>query len=214
MCRVYYHCNSFVFHYPVQLTAFLIAIGPARKKMIRDITLYYHNVKLGGVELIDLTFPLLTQLPGLKKLHILMMAHLGESNLRRGWIQQPWRSQWRTPVSDVSIYGTNPALIPGMKTLFQLRNLTDVKVRDLALEKMLEDLEQDKAFPDFPRNGTSANVVRLSKAFEHFNAALADAQLGIVNEKLFEDNEWQRWDVFPTIDSDGMEKTVVSLDET
>lgn len=206
---VYYSCNSFVFHYPVQLSAFLLGIGYHRKKMITDITFYYHNIKLGGVELIDLTFPLLTQLPSLKRLHILMIATLGESNLRRGWLQQRGHWGWGRMVP-LDTWNTNPALIPGMKSLFELRGLTDLKVRDFELEKKIAELEKDKAYPNFPKDGTNADNVKLANAFEHFNAALADAQLGRVNKKLFEIRQWQRWDVFPTIDDDGVQKLPIS----
>lgn len=209
---VYYHCNSFVFHYPVQLSAFLMAIGPDRKKMVRDITLYYYNVKLGGVELIDLTLPLLKQLPSLKRLHILMIAKLGETNLRRGWLHMPW-SWWHVGVGNFHTWNTNPALIPGMQNLFALRGLTDLKVRDIELEEKITELEKDEAYPDFPKESNNAYLSKLSDAFKHFNAALADAQLGNVNKRLFEFKNWQRWDVFPTMDSDGMEKAEVTTSE-
>lgn len=197
---IYYHSNSFLFHYPVQLNAFLTAIGD-RNKFVKDITMYYHNIKMGGVELADLTFPLLRKLIGLRKLHVIMMSGPHEHGLRRSWYQPSLRGMIRM-TSD----GANPAQIPGMRELFGLRGLTDLKVRDLQLEKKLEELKKDKAYPKFPRSGDDAKVLRLTEAYEHFNAALADAQLGQVNKRLLEDEQWQWWDVFPTMDSDGKKK--------
>lgn len=201
---IYYNANSFLFHYPTQLNAFLLAIGK-RQKFISDITMYYHNLKVGGVELIDLTLPLLANLTGLKKLHVIMISTTDESTLRRGWWQG---DNWG--LRRMKSFGANPARIPGLHHLFNFRGITDLKVKDLLLEEKVEQLRLSKSYPRFIGDEPSAKAIKLANAFEHFNAALADAQLGRVNERLMEDEQWQWWDIFPTMDSDGVEKAMKS----
>lgn len=155
-----------MFCYPVQLHAFLLSIGTQRQRLLRDLTSEYYNLKCGGIELIDLTFPLLKQLTGLRRLHITMKSRLHETNLRRGWLQLPF---WRAAPS-VNLCSASPNLIPGVKHLFDLRGLTDIKIRDTELEERAKDQKKEPNYPGF-RNKKNEDITQLSRAFEHFNLA-------------------------------------------
>lgn len=191
---VFYNCNSFVFYYPTQLHAFLLSLSPQRQKLIRNLTIYYYNLKCGGIDLVDLTFPMLKQLTGLRKLHIIMTSKLAETTLRNGWLT--WTS-WRG--DHAIIANANPALIPGMKHILQLRGLTDIKIRDTEMERKITEFE-DGTLTNKPES--KKNILQLARAYEHFNAALKDMQTDKVNQKLLDDTEWHTRDVFPIMDED------------
>ena len=190
---IFYHDNAFEFYYPTQLHAFLLSLGSQRQSCIQDITLYYHNVKSGGVNLADLTFPMLKQLPSLRKLHVLLRHELeNEIRLKRWWMGG----------GGYRIAKANPGLLPGIRALFSLRGITDIKLRDLDLEKRLGVAKKDMQYPNFGKETNHGCVVKLTQALEHFNVVLLDVQTGKVNKKLLEDNQWQTWDIFPTLDDD------------
>lgn len=69
---IFYGENAFEFYYPTQLSAFLLTLGSQRLSCIRDITIYYDNIKSGGIDIAELSFPMLKQLSSLRRLHILM----------------------------------------------------------------------------------------------------------------------------------------------
>lgn len=191
---VFYNCNSFVFYYPTQLNAFLLSLSPQRQKLIRDLTIYYHNLKCGGIDLVDLTFPMLKQLAGLRKLHIIMISALAETNLRNGWLK--WVS-WRGDCAQTR--DANPVKIPGMKHIMQLRGITDIKIRDTAMEKEITVFESS-SHTTAPES--KKKILQLARAYEHFNAALKDMQSGKVNQKLLDDPMWHTRDKFPTMDEE------------
>lgn len=198
----FYNANSFVFYYPVQMAAFALNIGTQRQRLLRDITLHYHNIKLGGVELIDTAFILLRDMPNLKKLHIIMSSRTDESSLRRGWYVD---SSFGT-FTHLNIQSSNPGQIPGMKILFTLRGISDIKLRDTELEEDLEYLRDGER---------KKKLQKLAAALQHINKALADAQDGKVNHKLLLNNGWHEWDVFPTLEHDGIrDATKVVEDRT
>ena len=73
---IFYGENAFEFYFPTQLSAFLLSLGPQRLRCIRDITIYYQNNKSGGIDIVELIFPTLKQLPSLRRLHILLRHEL------------------------------------------------------------------------------------------------------------------------------------------
>lgn len=188
---IFYDANSFEFWYPTQLHAFLLSLGPQRQSFIRDITLWYSNTKSGGIDLVDLTFPLLQTLPGLRRLHVLF-----DGTLRKRLCQRYW------PTVRYTVANANPAMLPGIRFLFRLRRISDIKLRDTDLEKELEKLKEDKAYPEFPSGSKSDCLMKLERILEHFNTALSEAQNGKVNKKMLDDDDWHLKDVFPTMDDD------------
>jgi hypothetical protein len=181
---MFYHENQFEFYYPTQLHAFLLSLSAHRQAALRDITLHYYNTKVGGINLTDLTFPLLEQLTGLRRLHIIANK---EFSVRYTY--------------QYHLDNANPVMIPGMRTLFDLRGITNLKVRDTFLERQIEDLKKEgkhgKHISHSP--GTCSHYfTELEKIMEFFNQALADAQTGKVNKALLDDKDWHTKKPFPT----------------
>lgn len=185
---IFYHCNEFDFHVPAQMHGFVNSLSPLRQTFVRDISLRYRSLMSGGVDVTAFSMQVLKQLPGLRKLHI----HLGRALIGKIKSSHYMDQSQRLDTA-------NPGLLPGIGHLFELRGVTDIKLLSDCLE---ERLEEARKTPQFPRvdDVSTAVWVQLGLAFEHFNAALADAQKGKVNKKLLEDNKWQTWDVFPPLE--------------
>ncbi|KAK4545967.1 hypothetical protein LTR36_002531 [Oleoguttula mirabilis] len=185
---IFYHHNAWLFHYSLHLHGFLQSLGPQRQSFLRDITVHYADLKSGGMSMVELTFALLKKLTGLKRLEVVLHGELARKITCRYW----WSGY-------SNIHHANPAMIPGMKALFDLRGVEDIQIRDLILENSLEDAKKSKEYPTFNPNTAKANTITISRALEHFNAALSEAQHGRVNRELLEDNMWQTQDEFPTL---------------
>lgn len=153
--------------------------------------MHYYNYKVGGIDIAELTFPVLKQLTGLRRLHIVLDMNVHK--LIRSNFYFMNGSGW-------NIDKANPLRLPGMKSLFSLRGITDIKLRCGELDKELEEAKKDKEYPKFSEKSKKACVLKLVGAFEHFNKALANAQKGLVNKKMLEDPEWHIKDDFPIID--------------
>ncbi|KAK3707594.1 hypothetical protein LTR37_012089 [Vermiconidia calcicola] len=184
---IFYSGNAFEFQYPTHLHAFVLSLGPQRQNCIRDITLHYYNSKLHGIELADLTFPVLQQIKNIRRLHILLDETFG--------MHRKKTSQFYSQIYSRA----NPGALPGIKSLFALRGISDIRVRDTNVEKTVEKLKADKQWPNFPARTHDNSCVQISRMLEHFNAALAGAQLGKVNRRLLEDDKWHMKDEFPKL---------------
>lgn len=196
---LFYNANAFVFYYPVQLNAFLLTIGEQRQRLIRDVTIDYYNMQCGGIDLIDLTFALVKkQLIGLRRLHIVMKARLHETTLRRGWMQIALYG-WKARLG-VNLLSANPNLIPGVKHLFELRGIHDIKIRDVELEEKVKEMAKEPGYPDFANNNKHRDIMQLSRAYEHFNLALAAAQQGNVNDEVLTSIDWHTKETFPKLE--------------
>lgn len=192
---IFYHRNAFEFYYPTQFHAFVLSLSSPRLCSLRDITIYYHNSKSGGIDIAGLTFPLLKQLTGLRRLHVLLRHELEQLIFRPRWSSS---LNWK-------IEEANPVLLPGLRVLFSLRGITDIVVRDLELEKEFEKLKKDVEYPRFAEMSKKACVVQITRALEHFNTAIAGAQKGMVNQKLLDDPKWHMKSVFPVMEDDEVE---------
>ncbi|KAM3416663.1 hypothetical protein BST61_g8254 [Cercospora zeina] len=181
-----YYATPLVFYFSTQFHAFAVDLGQLRRSVVRDITIHYDNVNRGDVDSAELTAALLRDFTGLKKLQIIMFSQLTGKIRGSSYPDHGWKMD-----------RANPALVPGMKGLFSLRNVQEIKVRDIHLEEMYETAKKDKGFPNFEAQSRSYQVVKLTAALEHFNKALLDAQKGRVNLELLEDNGWHTWDDFP-----------------
>ncbi|KAK3675885.1 hypothetical protein LTR78_004077 [Recurvomyces mirabilis] len=186
---IFYHSNAFNFEWTTHLHQFLTTIGPGRQKCLRDLTIHYIDVKSGGIGLVDITYPLLKQLTGLRKLTIIMHGDLAHKVKKRHY-----QSKYGT------IYSANPARIPGIKVLFELRGILEIKVLDTILEEKVEVLEKHARYPEFEEGTLDECHLKVSKALKHLNDALAAAQGGNVCMELLKDDQWQMDDEFPRID--------------
>jgi len=148
------------------------------------------------MSLIDLTFALLRNLTGLKRLEVVLHGDL----TRR--IRTPGRMGGS--VYTWFIRNANPGRIPGMKALFALRGIEEIRVRDLQLEEHLRKAKRNPSPPDFADYmicSLDDCHVQLGKVLEHFNLVLMDAQEGNVNHELLEDDAWHMQEVFPASES-------------
>lgn len=185
---IFYDSNEFVFYYPTQMSAFILSLGRMRQRSIRKLTLQYTNGKAGGVDLASITFPTLKLLKGLRQLQIVLGATLSARIYSQ---YRPGGNVWTTHLC-------NPCSLPGMKTLFELRNITNIKLRDTLLEDKVAVL--GKKYPDgVPANSEGEAFMRLACILDHFNAALADAQKGRVNREILNDGEWHMRDELPVL---------------
>ncbi|GIZ45571.1 hypothetical protein CKM354_000873100 [Cercospora kikuchii] len=181
-----YYATPLVFYYSCEFHAFALGLGQLRRSVVRDITIHYDNVRRGDTDSEDLTAPLLREFTGLKKLQIVMFGTL-ETKIR---MRRRWSSGW-------TMDNANPAAVPGMKALFDLRNLEYINIRDVRLEELFDTAKKDKGYPDFEPQSRSYQVVKLTAALAHFNKALLDAQQGKVNREVLKNNGWHTWDDFP-----------------
>ena len=164
---IFYNSNSFAFTHQAQLQAFLLSIGLERQKYVKDIMVDYHFTLCGGIHIDDLTFPILKQLPRLRRLHI---RFHGTSCWRRWSLCD---SRW---IED-------PMELPGMRYLFTVRGITDLKVRDVNLEQRLEHLK-DRAPTD--------DLIKMSRMLKQLNVALAEAQEGRVEKAFLTGKDWYK----------------------
>ena len=185
---IFYHYNTFVFHYSLLMHGFLQSLGPQRQSFIRDITVHYADVQSGGMSMVELTFALLRRLTSLRRLEVIMHGELTGKVVRRYWTGR------------YLMGSANPGLIPGMRALFELRGVKDIKVCDQTLEDRFEDAKKSVHHPNFQANTWNGCTVKLTRALEHLNAALVEAQKGRVNWELLEDNKWHLRDTFPTLE--------------
>lgn len=188
---IFYHANQFLFRTPPQLAAFVVTLGDVRASSLRDVTLHYENSKSGGIELASITLPMLKRLTGLRKLHILTKCDV-VGRLYTSYVNGRWPYAFDL---------CNPVKLPGVRALFDLRGITDIKFSDTILDESIERLKRDKLYPDgFDADSTSSAHIKVDRIMKHFNAALADAQVGKVNMKLLADDSWPDRDEFPEIE--------------
>lgn len=194
---IFYNRNSFEFYYPTQLHAFFLSLGHQRQRFVRDITLHYYNIKSGGINLVDLTLPILKQLPGLRRLRIVLKDELSKRvGGRYLWVEH-------------SIRSANPMVLPGIKLLFSLRNITDIKIRETSLEEDLEELKSRASYPDFAKQTRAWCLIKLAQMLDHVNLALSLAQKGEVNREMMEDDWWHLEDTWPELMKETKEATPV-----
>ncbi|KAK3656705.1 hypothetical protein LTR22_009684 [Elasticomyces elasticus] len=186
---IFYHCNAFVFHYTLHLHGFMLSLGTERLSAVRDVSVHYHELVSGGMSLTDMTFNQLHRLTGLRRLEIILRGDLSRKIVRQ-----------RYGGGSYSIKSANPAQMPGMRRLFDLRNVTDIKVRDEQLEDQVRAAKEKKKYPKFGAGTENGRVVTVDKILQHFNAALAQAQLGNVKYKILDDEKWHLAKVFPSLD--------------
>ncbi|KAK5136072.1 hypothetical protein LTR08_004122 [Meristemomyces frigidus] len=193
---IFYHFNAFQFFYPTRLHAFVISLGDQRQSFLRDVTLHYDNARNGGIDLAELSMPVLQQLPGLRRLRVLLKYELSRRIDRTSRFSHNFH-----------IGKANPAMVPGIRSMFKLRNIDDIKLRDHELEDAMEALKKKPEYPQFADDSKDGCVVKLAAALEHFNIALQEAQKGRVNGELLKDNQWQTRDVFPVLEDLGRERS-------
>lgn len=180
---MFYGDNTLHFHYPIQFSTFLFSIGPDRSRFIRDVTLVYHNRTEGTIQTFESAIRSLRCLQALQKLQIMLRTQLTQGLSDGGY------EDVRTNVYFARLHGPE-----GMRTLFTLRGLAHIQVRDLWLEYQLDPTSEG----DFSDKEVEASR-NMTEALCHFNSALAVAQQGNLNRRFFDDEYWHTRLVFPAI---------------
>lgn len=166
---IFYWNNDFVFSWPTELQCFIMSLSTERLSFVRNVTLFYKDHREGAMHTMDVTLSFLRRLPNLHKLHILL-----ESGLVR------------TSYSPHSAhYRVNPGRIHGTRTLFTLRGIRDIKLRDLELEDLLR--REAKVTFEIDRQDVGK---KQAQVLRHFNHGLALAQQGTVVDGLFKEQRW------------------------
>ncbi|KAK3624207.1 hypothetical protein LTR56_021143 [Elasticomyces elasticus] len=174
---IFYHVNALVFPDTLHLHAFILALGSKRQECVRDLTIHYADYAPGGLSLTELAFSQLKRLTGLRTLKIILQGDIAKKIIGSSWN------------SNYHMRSANPASVRGMKELFELRGVTSIEVTDEVLDQRYQQAKDSTAYPDFPPRSRHACVVKVHSALQHFNAALAEAQKGNVQDEIFDDDE-------------------------
>lgn len=177
---IFYRSNEMVFKYPSHLQAFTLSLEKDRLESITRLVLFYKDHNEGGLHTMDITMRLLRRMRGLKKFHLLLEKHMVQE---LGW--------------PLTYRSGRPAHIRGAATLFTLRDIDDIKIRDLDLESRFER-EKEKPQPHMPVYFTT---MWQHEVLKHFNQGLKLAvQQGLVVKELYEDEEWHLEGKFPVLE--------------
>lgn len=168
--KVFYHSNNFVFSNALRLHQFIVSLSDTRLDCITSISMFYSGTSNDGDLITTLT--LVRRLPSLRKFHFLQAVSFHDAT-------GSMRVNWPCPRAT--------------KMLFSFRNLEDIKIRDLDLEKA----------GDSGNSLVWRHVDWQRAAFKHLNYALRLAQSGkIFGWHLFHFN-WPNEGTWPaTGDSD------------
>jgi hypothetical protein len=191
-----FYQNDLVFSDPTDMQDFMCSLSDERLECLGSLTLFCKvsvetapkrvlvtETGLGG------TLLLIRRLKSLRKLHLLLQ-------FRR-------ISIWDTETWDKFIDHVDVSRLKDAKTLFTLRGVADVKVRDLDLVDAQEKDDPTKAtrLPGFhPRPSHVAKcIARQNAALRHFNHGLQLAQTGVVVRELYTDDNWRDKKTWPAL---------------
>jgi hypothetical protein len=204
-----FYQNDFVFSTPARLQTFMLSLSDQRLDSLRSLTFIYEDRLLScsrGVELtknqrlegelrIDTTFLLVRRLKGLQKLHVLLRARYMDST---GY----WQANRAKFIDDL-----DPSRLQGMKTLFTVRGVVDVRVRDLDLEdnerdrKAKADKQQVLSVrKEWRRRRCDELVGQQKAALRHLNRGLQLAQTGRVVHDLYTKTNWRDDNTWPVLE--------------
>jgi hypothetical protein len=191
-----FYQNDLVFSTPIEMQDFMCSLVDGRLDCLRSLTLFckeFSNVVsreewvngtgLGG------TLITLRHMKGLQKLHLLLsFRNLCIRNLKllKGFAD---------PV-DVS-------QLKDAKTLFTLRGLTDIMIRDLDLvgaEEECHDRLGQSGRIDHKDFQAQKCIARQRAAIRHFNHGLKLAQTGVVVRELYTDKDWREKETWPALE--------------
>lgn len=183
---IFYGDNNLHFHFPIQLSTFLLNIGPDRMRFVRDVTLIHSNRTEGSIQTFDSAIRSLRALRGLKRLEVILPNMLLIGNANEFSKRDGYRS-WA--------YYNGPDQPTGLRSMMTLRGLSDVRVRDLHLERQLKiDADTGRR-----KRGVAEATKNMNEALQHMNALFAAAQKGRFNKHFFDNGSWHLYKRFPAI---------------
>lgn len=185
---IFYKQNSLVFSRPIDLHSFALSLGHQRLDSVRELTCFYEEVfasaqsKTKANNTMKLTLGLIHRLKILRKLH-LCLRHRRINFV--GFIL----------LSNQRLDQIDPETLPGVDTLFTLRNIPDIKVRDLDLEDCSKNCKRDFQGAWLEATGIAVDNLPMTwkereqrvreeldksrAALKHFNHGLQLAQNGV-----------------------------------
>lgn len=208
-CGIFYKENSLVFSRPGDLYSFTLSLSDQRLHSVRELTCFHEEVfsstqsEAKANRTMNLALGLVPRFKNLRKLH-LCLRH------RRINIVGLVRSDdERAGLSDL-------ATLAGLETLFTLRNIPDIKVRDLDLEDCDQNYKRDFqgtwaeaigfAVDTFSMGWSEreervrAKIDKSKAALKHFNHGLQLAQKGMdIRSYRFQQAGWhaRSWPTSP-----------------
>jgi hypothetical protein len=133
---LFYKENSLVFSAPKDLLSFTQSLGDSRLASVREVTCFYDNVFQGAPSrsktkrTVKSAFGMVSRFKNLRKLHLCI----------RNLLVTP---DTLLDSSANRSYMRDPTTLPSVETLFTLRDIPDIKIRDLNLEDCDEDCRRD-----------------------------------------------------------------------
>lgn len=206
-----FYQNDLVFKTPAVLQTFMTSLGDGRLDSLRSLTFFYEEMllptetiphtltksqKVEGRLRMETTLLLVRRLRSLQRLHLLLQARKIDvvDHVRK------------------FLGAIDPSCLEGMKTLFTVRNVPDVRIRDLDLEDCDNDCKTNfkKHFRGMMRGFRSSNIQermrqcnRLAQeqkaALRHLNRGLQLAQTGSVVHELYTKADWRYENAWPVL---------------
>jgi hypothetical protein len=196
--RKLFYQNNLTFSDPTDMQDFMYSLSDERLECLGSLTLFCEicaeiapkqntvtETGLGG------TLLLIRRLKGLCKLHLL--AKFRDLHYRRVNIAS---SKTFVDAFDVSH-------LKDAKTLFTLRGVADIEVRDLDLVDAEEDSDRvmAKKTPGLHARyfQVAKCIIRQMAALRHFNHSLQLAQTGVVVHELYAEKDWRDKKTWPAL---------------
>lgn len=175
---IFYQQNDLVFSYPVHLQDFALNLEQDRLASISSLTLFYKSHIEAGVSTMDTTLKLFRKMRGLKKFHLLVECHV----IKGRWASGRFSERCLTQIS-------------GFQTLFTLRGIANIKIRDLDLEDRQHNTGK---YVNRTQSNDKTAVDRQVQVLKHLNHALALAQNGLVVDGVHKSCWWENkeWPAF------------------
>lgn len=174
--KIFYNQNDLVFSLPLHLQSFLVNLESDRLASLRNITLVYeeHDNNKAGIYAMDVTLNLMRSL-NLRKFHLLLPECM-------------MSFRYQGPKYNYGNYG----FMQGAKTLFSLRKIEDIRLRDAGLEDLPT---APQLLPHRRQHGPEEEA-----QLRHFNKGLQLAQKGLVVEELYTDKDWNGAKAWPVLE--------------
>lgn len=210
---IFYKENSLVFSAPKDLYSFTASLGDQRLNSVRGLTCFYEEVFYSSVQsrskanrTMKFASDLVPRFKNLHKLHL--CVHNGLVN-----VVSVLHSDDEEPVV------TYPATLPSVEALFALRNIPDIKVRDLGLEDCDKHCKHDFQEAWEEATGVAREHFTMDRerhkefvqqeidkhraVLKHFNHGLQLAQTGVVARELYTVKGWRNKKTWPALGGSG-----------
>lgn len=197
-----FYQNDLVFPTPARLQMFMVSLGDKRLECLRSLTFfneYGHlidKIRRRG-RVVDRYPPYISSgldgeaSEGTDKWEVAMLSVQRLPNLQK--LHFLYRNRTMAPISDQR---SNPGIARQRRFLYadakfmsEMRNISDIKVRDLDMEIIAETCDLKRM----------AYVESKAAALKHLNHGLQLAQQGMVVHELFAGRDWREDNLWPVL---------------